>query len=164
MVRQPRHHVLVALVSLLALVVSSAGCELLALYSAYKLVDDLINDDKGDTTARVVYVVESSGADNAAIVGARIELFALRTGGDPNRLDDFEVIADAIRETNDDGEALVYIKDSPNEAGDNVIRPSTAYRVVVTAPGFQAYEGVQDPLSSKAGLVKADPVRLVPLQ
>jgi hypothetical protein len=37
------------------------------------------------------------------------------------------------------------------------------YRVVVTAPGFQPYEGIQEAISSKAGLVEPDPIRLVPV-
>lgn len=155
--------VLAAITGLLALSVCLTGCELLALYSAYGLVDDLINSDKGDPTTRVVYVVQTSGADNAGVAGARVELYALRTGGDPGRLDDFEVVPDAIRETNDEGEALIYVKDTPNEARDNVIRPSTVYRVVVTAPGFRPYEGIQEAISSKAGLVEPDPIRLVPV-
>jgi hypothetical protein len=154
---------LLIVAALMGLVVVLAGCELLALYAAYELVDGFINKDKGDPTTRIVYTVQTSGTDNAEIVGARIELFALRTGGDPNRESDFETVADAIRETNDDGEAIVYVKDNPNEAGDNVIRPSTIYREVITAPGFQTYEGVRDAVSAGAGLVQPEPIRLVPL-
>ena len=139
-----------------------AGCELVALYGAYRLVDQYINRNKGDKTTRIVYAVETSSAGNAAVVGARIEMFALKLGGDPQKVTDYDTVADAVRLTNDQGEAVVYVQTSPYEAGDNIIRPAVTYRYVVTAPGFQTFEGVQSPVADGAGLVEPNAIRLVP--
>lgn len=144
------------------LVVFACGCELLALYAAWQLVDQYVSRDKGDTTTRIVYVVETSGTGNARISGARIELYALRTGGDPNRPGDYDTVPDAVRQTNESGEAVIYVKNEPNDPNDQVIRPGTTYRELVAAAGFEAYDGVRDPIAINAGLVEADPIRLVP--
>lgn len=152
-----------ALVLLTCAVLGATGCEILFYgYLGYELYDRYINRDKGDRTTRIVYLVQSSGAGNPAIVGARLELYALRTGGTPSNPDDFETIADAVRETNEDGEAIVYVKADPREAEDRVIQPSVIYREVLTAPGFLPYEGVREGIGASAGLVEADAIRLVP--
>jgi len=149
-------------VLLAALVLFAGGCELLAAYALWQWIDQNINRNKGDTTTRIVYLIETSGTGNARISGARIELYALHTGGDPNRPSDYDTVPDAVRLTNEDGEAVFYIKNDPNEPNDQVIRPATTYRELVTAAGFQAYDGVRDPIAINAGLVEADPIRLVP--
>ncbi len=153
----------VALAALTTLFLSLQGCSaLFYAYIGYELVDRYISRDRGDDTTRVVYVVQTTGEGNAVIAGARIELHALKTGGDPTNADDFDTVADAVRETNGDGEAVVYVKSDPNEAGDNVIQPWVTYREVVTAPGFESYSGVRSEIDEKDGLVEADPIRLVP--
>lgn len=141
-----------------------AGCELLTLYAIYEVVDRYISRDRGDRTTRVVYELRSTSAGEPLIAGARIELFALRTGGSPSNPNDYDTVADAVRETNAQGEAVVYVKSDPNEPGDNVIRPGTTYQELVTAAGFVPYRGVLDPIDARDGLVERDPIRLVPVE
>jgi hypothetical protein len=148
---------------LLVLALSSSGCAYLTYaFLGMELYDRYIDRDRGDRTTRIVYSVRSSGAGGPALVGARIELLALKTGGSPTNPADFETIPDAIRETNGDGEAVVYVKTTPREVRDNIIQPSLTYLERVTAPGFMSYEGVRDGIDEHAGLVEADPISLVP--
>ncbi len=152
-----------ALFALAILLLGLQGCStLFNAYHGYELVDRYIRRDRGDRTTRIVYAVQTTGEGNAVIAGARIELYALKTGGDPANVDDLDTVADALRETNGEGEAVVYVKSDPNEAGDNVIRPWVTYREVITAPGFESYSGVRGEIDEKDGLIEADPIRLVP--
>jgi hypothetical protein len=152
-----------ALGGLLLVALAASGCAALFYgYLGYELYDRYINRDRGDRTTRIVYVVESSGLTNPHIVGARVELYALKTGGSPSNPADFETTADAVRETNEDGEALVYVKAETREAGDNIIQPALTYLEKITAPGFQPYQGVREAIDEDAGLVEADPILLVP--
>ncbi len=149
--------------AVLALLLTSSGCAYLT-YAllGYELYDRYIDRDRGDRTTRIVYLVRSSGAGTPTLVGARVELYALKTGGSATNPDDFETIPDAVRETNEDGEALVYIKSSPREVRDNIIQPSLTYLERVSAPGFGTFEGVREGIDEHAGLVEADPISLVP--
>lgn len=141
----------------LALPALGAGC------NPYGWIADQINPGNildnlaGET--RIQYTVQMSGG--AAIAGARMDFYALTTGGDFTHIDDWEKVADASVTTGSDGTVIVRVLSSPNEAGDAIVRPETHYRVVYSAPGFREAITSQAPYAINTGL-KSKTLELVP--
>ena len=143
--------------------VGLAGCYDPSVLLLWPLADYVINRNRTDRTSRYIYQVFADTPARPPIAGATIELFALRTGGDPQNADDYDSVADAVRMTNQDGEAEVRILASPNVPGDNVARPGTTYRELITAPGFEPVVSQRGALDLSQGPIELPAIVLVPV-
>jgi hypothetical protein len=127
-----------------------AACNPFAFLTDPTTSQNIINALGGET--RIQYTVTATGS--APIANAQFEFYGLSTGGDPTVVEDYEAVADALLTTGEDGMALLYIKASPNEPRDSVIRPETLYRVRITAAGFVERMTTEVPRASDAGVTK----------
>ncbi len=146
-----------------ALAAFVAGCYDPSVLLLWPLADYVINRSRSDRTTRYIYQVVADIPSRPPIAGATIQLFALRTGGQPDNPEDYEAVADAVRMTNQNGEAEVRVLASPNVPGDNVIRPGTVYREVVSAPGFQSVVNQRSAVELNQGPIELPPILLTPL-
>ena len=133
----------VAAAAAVAVAVLLSGCSLVTAPINF-VASQFQHETKVDYTVR--------DADSLTpIIGARIELFALETGGDPRFDESFETTPDAVVVTEETGKATLRVVPTPNEPRDQIIRPSTLYRVVVTAPGFDSVSTSLAPLNEGMG-------------